>query len=66
MAIVSSTSRGQCHYLNREAKILFFDSHSYEDEVRNAVALGEGDTLLLMTGGIAEAFYGGVPDSNSG
>jgi ADP-ribosylglycohydrolase len=46
-----------------EAIIAFLDSESYEDAVRNAVSLGgDSDTLACITGGIAEAFYGGVPD----
>jgi ADP-ribosylglycohydrolase len=45
-----------------EAIIAFLDSASYEDAVRNAVSLGgDSDTLACITGGIAEAFYGGVP-----
>lgn len=46
-----------------EAIIAFLDSGSYEDAVRNAVSLGgDSDTLACITGGIAEAFYRGVPD----
>ena len=46
-----------------EAIIAFLDSDSYEDAVRNAVSLGgDSDTLACITGGIAEAFYGSVPD----
>jgi len=45
-----------------EAIICFLDSISYEDAVRNAVSLGgDSDTLACIAGGIAEAFYGGVP-----
>jgi ADP-ribosylglycohydrolase len=45
-----------------EAIISFLDSSSYEDAVRNAVSLGgDSDTLACIAGGIAEAFYGGVP-----
>jgi ADP-ribosylglycohydrolase len=45
-----------------EALIAFLDSESYEDAVRNAVSLGgDSDTLACITGGVAEAFYGGVP-----
>ena len=45
-----------------EAIIAFLDSESYEDAVRNAVSLGgDSDTLACIAGGIAEAFYGGVP-----
>jgi len=46
-----------------EAIIAFLDSDSYEDSIRNAVSLGgDSDTLACITGGIAEAFYGGVPE----
>ncbi len=46
-----------------EAIVAFLDSTSYEDAVRNAVSLGgDSDTLACITGGIAEAFYGGVPE----
>lgn len=46
-----------------EAIIAFLDSESYEDAVRNAVSLGgDSDTLACIAGGVAEAFYGGIPD----
>lgn len=46
-----------------EAIVAFLDSDSYEDAIRNAVSLGgDSDTLACITGGIAEAFYGGVPE----
>jgi len=49
-----------------EAIIAFLESGSYEDAVRNAVSLGgDSDTLACITGGIAEAFYGEVPESIS-
>ena len=45
-----------------EAIVAFLDSSDYEDAVRLAVSLGgDADTLACITGGIAEAFYGGVP-----
>jgi ADP-ribosylglycohydrolase len=45
-----------------EAIIAFLESTSYEDAIRNAISLGgDADTLACITGGIAEAFYGGVP-----
>lgn len=45
-----------------EGIIAFLDSTSYEDAIRNAISLGgDADTLACITGGIAEAFYGGVP-----
>jgi ADP-ribosylglycohydrolase len=47
-----------------EAIIAFLNSDSYEDAVRNAISLGgDSDTLACITGGIAEAFYGSVPQS---
>ena len=46
-----------------EAIIAFLESQSYEDAVRKAISLGgDSDTIACITGGIAEAFYGGVPD----
>ena len=46
-----------------EAIISFLDSTSYEDALRNAISLGgDSDTLACITGGIAEAFYQGIPD----
>jgi ADP-ribosylglycohydrolase len=46
------------------ALIAFFASSDYEDAVRKAVSLGgDSDTLACITGGVAQAFYGGVPNS---
>lgn len=46
------------------AILAFLESEDYEDAVRNAISLGgDADTLACITGGIAEAFYGGVPES---
>ena len=45
------------------AIVAFLESDSFEDAVRNAISLGgDSDTLACITGGIAEAFYGGVTD----
>jgi hypothetical protein len=45
-----------------EAIIAFLDSDSYESAVRLAISLGgDADTLACITGGIADAYYGGVP-----
>ena len=45
-----------------QALIAFLDSADFEDAIRKAVSLGgDSDTLACITGGIAEAFYGGVP-----
>lgn len=47
-----------------EAIIAFLDSTDFEDAIRNAVSLGgDSDTLTCITGGIAHAFYGEVPDA---
>ena len=52
-----------CQETVPEAIVAFLDPDSYEDAIRNAVSLGgDSDTLACITGGIAEAFYGGVPD----
>lgn len=46
-----------------QAVVAFLDSTNFEDAVRNAVSLGgDSDTLACIAGGIAEAFYGGVPE----
>ena len=46
-----------------EAILAFLDGESYEEAVRLAVSLaGDSDTQACIAGGIAEAFYGGVPD----
>jgi ADP-ribosylglycohydrolase len=40
----------------------WFEATDFEDAVRTAVSLGgDTDTLTCITGGIAQAFYGGVP-----
>jgi ADP-ribosylglycohydrolase len=45
-----------------EAIIAFLDSSDYEEAIRMAVSLGgDADTLACIAGGIAEAFYGSVP-----
>jgi ADP-ribosylglycohydrolase len=45
-----------------EAIIAFLESKNYEDAIRIAISLGgDSDTLACITGGIAEAFYGGIP-----
>lgn len=41
----------------------FFESDGFEDAIRNAVSIGgDSDTIACMTGGVAEAFYGEVPE----
>jgi len=45
-----------------QALCAFLESTGFEDAIRNAVSIGgDSDTLAAITGGIAEAFYGGVP-----
>ncbi len=47
-----------------EAIIAFLESVDFEDAIRNAVSLGgDSDTIAAITGSIAEAFYGGVPNA---
>jgi ADP-ribosylglycohydrolase len=46
-----------------EAIIAFLESAGFEDAVRKAISLGgDSDTIACITGGIAQAFYGGVPE----
>jgi len=45
-----------------QAMIAFLESNDFEDAIRKAVSLGgDCDTLTCITGGIAQAFYKGVP-----
>jgi len=45
-----------------QAIIAFLESNDFEDAIRNAISIGgDSDTIACMAGGIAEAFYGGVP-----
>lgn len=42
----------------------FLESSDFEDAVRLAISIGgDSDTIACITGGIAQAFYGGVPDN---
>lgn len=46
-----------------QAILAFLESTDFEDAIRNAVSLGgDSDTIACITGSIAEAFYGGVPE----
>jgi type I restriction enzyme M protein len=41
----------------------FLESKDYESSIRNAIYLGgDADTMAAIAGGIAEAYYGGVPE----
>jgi ADP-ribosylglycohydrolase len=47
-----------------EAIAAFLDSADVEDAIRLAVSLGgDADTQAAIAGGIAEAFYGHVPEA---
>ena len=55
-----------CQETVPEAIIAFLESTNFEDAIRNGISLGgDSDTLTCITGGIAEAFYGGVPQDIS-
>jgi len=44
------------------AIVCFLESEDFEDSIRKSVSIGgDSDTLACINGGIAEAFYGGVP-----
>ncbi len=52
-----------CRHSVPQAIRAFLESDDYETAVRLAVSLGgDSDTLACMAGGIAQAFYGGVPE----
>ncbi|GGY04822.1 hypothetical protein GCM10007160_35610 [Litchfieldella qijiaojingensis] len=43
--------------------IAFLESDDVESAIRNAISLGgDADTMACMAGGIAEAYYGGLPE----
>lgn len=47
-----------------EAMIAFLESNDFEDAIRKGISLGgDSDTLTCITGGIAQAFYGEVPQA---
>lgn len=48
--------------MDPEAITAFLESEDFEHSIRLAVSLGgDSDTLACITGGIAEAYYKGVP-----
>lgn len=52
-----------CQQTVPEAIIAFLESTDFENAIRLAVSLGgDSDTLTCITGGIAQAFYGGIPE----
>jgi ADP-ribosylglycohydrolase len=45
-----------------EAMIAFLDSTDFETAIRKAISLGgDSDTIACISGAIADAFYGGIP-----
>ena len=45
-----------------QAITAFLESNSFEDAVKKAISIGgDSDTIACIAGGIAEAYYGGVP-----
>ena len=54
---------GSCQGTVPESIIAFLESTDFESAIRLTVSLGgDADTMGAITGGIAEAFYGGVPN----
>jgi ADP-ribosylglycohydrolase len=52
-----------CQHSVPQAIRAFLESDDFEHAVRLAISLGgDSDTLACMAGGIAQAFYGGVPE----
>ena len=46
-----------------QSLIAFLEADDYEGAVRNAVSLGgDADTMACIAGGVAEAFFGGIPE----
>jgi ADP-ribosylglycohydrolase len=53
-----------CQKTVSPAIVAFLESRDFEDAIRKAVSLGgDADTLAAITGSMAEAFYGGVPEN---
>jgi ADP-ribosylglycohydrolase len=51
-----------CQKTVPEAIIAFLESETFEHAIRLAISLGgDCDTVACVTGGIAQAYYGGVP-----
>ena len=52
-----------CDGTVQPAVLAFLASEDFEDAIRKAIALGgDSDTIAAITGPIAEAYYGGVPE----
>lgn len=54
---------GTCQKSVPEAITAFLEGESFEDVIRTAVSIGgDSDTIACIAGGIAEAYYGKVPE----
>ena len=54
---------GSCQGTVPESIIAFLESTDFESAIRLTISLGgDADTMGAITGAIAEAFYGGVPE----
>jgi ADP-ribosylglycohydrolase len=52
-----------CQWSVPESIISFLESFSFEDAIRNAISIWwDSDTIACITWGIAEAYYGNIPD----
>lgn len=53
-----------CQKTVPQAIVAFLESKDFEDAIRLAISIGgDSDTIGAITGSIAEAYYGGVPDA---
>jgi ADP-ribosylglycohydrolase len=53
-----------CQETVPEAIIAFLESNDFEHAIRLAISIGgDSDTIACITGGIAEAYYGEVPEN---
>lgn len=49
-----------------QAITAFLESDGFEDSIRKAISIGgDSDTIACITGGIAESYFGGVPEDIS-
>jgi ADP-ribosylglycohydrolase len=56
------TFQVSCQATVPPAIIAFLESTDYENAIRLAVSLGgDSDTIACIAGGIAQAYYGGIP-----
>ena len=47
-----------------ESILAFLESENFEDAVRPAISLGgDSDTMACISGGIAQAYYGRIPET---